>query len=436
MADEEHPSPPSDDPGHTPNNPTQSSMLDHLKSRNDYSLFIQEVNNVNSKEGVDEDSTHEDNLIDDVTPTVSKVLDNLQSIKDTGKLRPATVNFLEYQNDDDEELHLMPPLSQRPTTEESRSTETRWQYYKTRHDDDSSDDNNNEVLTEDDPYISLLRESGVLNPSPHGRHLPTIEEGIEPCNKEDDVCSYLNDKFPHEFRTRQADHQSHLSNKRWRGRLQSEDRKHKNIIRALKQNNGIYRVQINQEVQNDPGANICITDNKSLLFRYSNISPKAVNGCSKDGPALQCEGVGYLPWYAKGGERLMIRTYYSSTADGTIFSPTAIQQQYKDRYSGWCFKANCDDKVGTLRFNARDGITHTVFESYMENRLWFHYLQLPSAAEIQELKEANVNICRKLNSDATFELWHNRLGHPGRNVTEMIHLHAKGIPKLNCNRFY
>ena len=192
---------------------------------------------MNSTEGLDEDSTHDDDLIEDVTPTVSKVLDTLQSIKDTGNLRPDAVNFIWYHTDDDEELRKMPLLSQRPTTEELRSTETRWQYYKTRCQADPSEHNEDEILTEGDPYISLLRESGVLNPSSHGRHLPTIEEGIEPCNNDDDVCSYINNKLPHEFYTRQANNQSHLSNKRWRGRLQSEDRKHKNIIRALKQNN-------------------------------------------------------------------------------------------------------------------------------------------------------------------------------------------------------
>ena len=58
-------------------------MLDHLKSSNDYSLFIQEANNVNSAEGLDDENTLYDDLIEDVTPTVYKVLDSLQTINDT-----------------------------------------------------------------------------------------------------------------------------------------------------------------------------------------------------------------------------------------------------------------------------------------------------------------------------------------------------------------
>ena len=72
----------------------------------------------------------------------------------------------------------------------------------------------------------------------------------------------------------------------------------------------------------------------------------------------------------------------------------------------------------------------------MENRLWFHYQRLPSSEEIDELQKATAFVCRRLHKQAEFEIWHNRLGHPGSTVIYTIHKHAEGVPKLMRNRFY
>ena len=76
-------------------------MLDHLKSTNDYSLFFQEVNNVNRTEGLDEETSHDDNSTEDVTPpTVRKVLQTLQTIQGTPSLRtPTAVNIVGHEDD-------------------------------------------------------------------------------------------------------------------------------------------------------------------------------------------------------------------------------------------------------------------------------------------------------------------------------------------------
>ena len=97
-------------------------MLDHLKSTNDYSLFFQEVNNVNRTEGLDEETSHDDNSIEDVTPpTVRKVLQTLQTIKGTPSLRtPPAVNIVGHEDDPVESPSIQPrprssPLPQNET---------------------------------------------------------------------------------------------------------------------------------------------------------------------------------------------------------------------------------------------------------------------------------------------------------------------------------
>jgi hypothetical protein len=42
----------------------------------------------------------------------------------------------------------------------------------------------------------------------------------------------------------------------------------------------------------------------------------------------------------------------------------------------------------------------------------------------------------RLSNAAKFELWHQRLGHPGLSTMQNIHKHAKGITALKGNSFY
>lgn len=67
----------------------------------------------------------------------------------------------------------------------------------------------------------------------------------------------------------------------------------------------------------------------------------------------------------------------------------------------------------------------------MENNLWYHYLT-PSPPHSAE-KQPKIH---KLTNAALHELWHHRLGHPGQTVTELIHLHVDGVPKVRPNKFY
>ena len=38
-----------------------------------------------------------------------------------------------------------------------------------------------------------------------------------------------------------------------------------------------------------------------------------------------------------------------------------------------------------------------------------------------------------LTNRASYELWHNRLGHPSQHVMENIHKYADGVPRLKHN---
>jgi hypothetical protein len=95
-----------------------------------------------------------------------------------------------------------------------------------------------------------------------------------------------------------------------------------------------------------------------------------------------------------------------------------------------------DSKIGMFKLLARDGIYHLEFTSYFENNLWFHYLDQVTAQEYKSLGQAATAAVKMLSTGASYELWHNLLGHPGERIMTEIHKHVSGVPKLKRNKFY
>ena len=99
-------------------------------------------------------------------------------------------------------------------------------------------------------------------------------------------------------------------------------------------------------------------------------------------------------------------------------------------------KTNYDSKLGIFQLTARDGINHLNFNSYSENNLWFHYLDQVTNDEYESIGVQAKAVVKMLTNGASYELWHNRLGHPGDTIMSKVHNHVNGIPKLKKNKFY
>ena len=97
-------------------------------------------------------------------------------------------------------------------------------------------------------------------------------------------------------------------------------------------------------------------------------------------------------------------------------------------------RTDMDTKVGEFQLLARDGINHVTYSAYMDNNLWYHYLP-PTVLQSDNVPLPVPIIC-SLTDGATHELWHHRLGHPGKTITEIIHEHVDGVPQLRPNQFY
>ena len=115
-------------------------------------------------------------------------------------------------------------------------------------------------------------------------------------------------------------------------------------------------------------------------------------------PAIHCLGLGYLPCESDNGETILVKCYYCPEVNGTILTPTDIVASNSERFSGWTMSTNYDEGLGEFQLTSRDGINHITFDSYMENNLWYHYLQIPKSLHEQSIQLASRAIMRKLTT--------------------------------------
>ena len=130
-------------------------------------------------------------------------------------------------------------------------------------------------------------------------------------------------------------------------------------------------------IQNDIGANRCVTDMKDLIIGYKDIDAYPMGGIKKEDIAIVCTGKGYLPWYSTEGLCTMVEIFYSENCDGTLISPTNIVATNSIKYQGFVIESNCDSGTGHLKLLHRDGVTHCTYPMTCTNNLWYHMYDPP-----------------------------------------------------------
>ena len=204
-------------------------------------------------------------------------------------------------------------------------------------------------------------------------------------------------------------------------------------------------VQIDMsQAQNDPGANRTITKYKELLVNYKKLKkPYTIGGIAEGEVALECWGVGYLPWKSTDGRYIMIRCFHSDQCDGTLISPNDVCIQHRKKFEGYATHCNVNGTgSGWIDLNCWNGETIR-FNMHMNNGLWFHHMETNinhvPVPQNHDRKRQLKSIARaaKAHTDQTdFNLWHNRIGHPGIDIMENIHKHANGIPRMKQDKMW
>ena len=194
--------------------------------------------------------------------------------------------------------------------------------------------------------------------------------------------------------------------------------------------------------QMDGGANTNITNNKQLLKQFRYIQSTPVTGIGSDGPACTIKGEGFLDIQTNEGEWISTKTYYAPKCNGTIISPNAIVEEHP-AYTSWIQNSHLDTGVATIYFyhknqyHRRQSITMG-----KKNNLW--YVKQPLMSTIKRAKPNWLNtidinnkttVC-SMGSTPMYELWHQRLIHPGDKVMQHIHECVDGVPKVKRPDFH
>ena len=132
------------------------------------------------------------------------------------------------------------------------------------------------------------------------------------------------------------------------------------------------KIQIcTDKVQSNTGANQAVTNNKESMYIYSDIDPYPIGGVTADKVAIVCTGHGLLPWQAREGNIVMVRTMYCREVNGTIISPTTVVQQNQDQYHGFTIESNCNSGSGILTLQNRNGKQNSTYSMTLQNGLRF-----------------------------------------------------------------
>ena len=204
------------------------------------------------------------------------------------------------------------------------------------------------------------------------------------------------------------------------------------------------RVQTDRK-QMDSGANKNVTDNKSIIKNYTTIKPIPVFGIEKDEIACEIIGKGVTELETMDGTDLKVIMYYSPSCSGTILSPNAIVRDSK-QFTGWNQVSHLDTgKANMLFFHRSNFEANKTIEMTLRNDLWFiaqPYLPMVAKAnrtkmcllhDYDKLHTIHIN---KLNKNTEYEIWHQRLMHPGKHVLNDIHNCTIGIPKLTRHKLH
>lgn len=155
-----------------------------------------------------------------------------------------------------------------------------------------------------------------------------------------------------------------------------------------------------------------------------------MNGINGDTPALYCTGLGLLPWRAPDGNTLMVKCYYSADAADTIVSPTDVVITELTDYNAWTQYSNIDTGKGYIRFHRRDNHEPLTYPLYTLNALWY------TDTHNCTISDYTTPTVRYMSQKATYELYHQRFGHPGERAMRILHLHVDDVPELKGNSFY
>ena len=197
----------------------------------------------------------------------------------------------------------------------------------------------------------------------------------------------------------------------------------------------------------DSGANICITNDSSILLNVRHITPFrigiAVDTSSTHIDVLTCKLCGDLPMEMADGSIHLQPCYYNEGASDTIISPQAVCKD-SPVFTRWSQEGWSDGRPGTLSFYG-DTSPSPLMRITLEHRNGLYYccedvLVSANHTPITSRPAQPILAGAKRSSIAdqylTAELWASRLGHCSEKQLSMLPGNVHGVPSsFECHPF-
>ena len=213
------------------------------------------------------------------------------------------------------------------------------------------------------------------------------------------------------------------------------------------QNIQVLRMKLNfDNPQMDSGANKNVTNDRSIIRNFVDINPVPIYGVDHRTAACHITGRGITELDTTDGTSLEIQMFYSEHCSGTIISPNAIVQRSK-AFTSWVQTSHLDTgQANILFFHRSDFTQNKVIPMVLHNDLW--YIDQAYFSVVSKAYKTKVCILRqgddddtyisinKLHKHTEYELWHQRLMHPGKVCMDNIAQCTTGVPKLTRSNLH
>ena len=197
---------------------------------------------------------------------------------------------------------------------------------------------------------------------------------------------------------------------------------------------------MNLHQQMDSGANKNVTNDRRIIRNCTTIDPIPIYGIGKNDAACHITEKGVISLTSIDGSTLDIVMYLSTNCSGTIISPNAVVRD-NNGFTSWTQTSHLDTGTAKIQFYHRtDFNKNKTLLMHMQNDLWFlnqSYQQMIQAAQkckmciLHDDPIISPFFIHKLDRSTKYEIWHQRLMHPGHSVMDSIDKCTSGIPKLH-----
>ena len=125
--------------------------------------------------------------------------------------------------------------------------------------------------------------------------------------------------------------------------------------------------------------------------------------------------------------------YFSTNTTKTTTSPTDIVTGQDNDFDLWWQISECTTGNSLLRFASWSGLHKAEVPLRMKNKLWYVLEDAKTTRYWSKVTCLDNSIICWLMGNAVHDLWHRRLGHPGKYVTDNITATVHDVPSL-CTR--